>query len=473
MEVNTTYNENEFFGQMEHLYGLIITRKRSVFNVIDNSTGDITSYNKDNFINLLENKGLYVSINGGLFKSYKYTINNINEIIVNSNPATPASDPSVNSPPIVPREEFTVPEIKHNPNIQDTGFTVKSQDNLFFDYSEYNPLNLDEDSLIAREICIQSSKIDKGSRIPTINMGRKSLRIMYGYSNDYITVYGDKKKNIYYLAFRGTKISDIEDLKTDLDLLINGITSLPEGSQSEGSQPVKILNYRIYEGILITVNLIRKVKKCKIIYTGHSLGGIIAFILMKYSKGSEGIKKPWTTKIDGEEKSWIYIKSQKEKIYDIKDKIFKTDFKCITFNTATPSTTNILYESINCSKNKHWWCSETIHHIIIGDEIPANLYKELDKIPNNYIKLYITGSINEKIKRHKIKNFRCKFSDGSVSKPCTGLIPNSKISGGANKRKTRRANKTRCSSKTRRVNKTSRANKKRRANKTRRANKNK
>ena len=443
MEENTTYNENEFFSQMELYYDLIITRKKSKFIVMDYLTGYTNSYNKDKFIELLENKGLIVSINGNFLRNYKYTLEHIhptNEGEGNT-PSPPVTTPSeINYTPNM-TEGFTVPD--------KFGFTVESSDNFTFDYSEYNPLNLDEESVIAREICIQSSKKGKENRIPSINIGDKSFRIMYEYSNDYITVYGcegdddgDKtKKNIYYLAFRGTKLSDIEDLKTDFDLLINGITRLPEeynlpNKNAIPEEPLSVnglsvdtIHYRIYEAIMITVKLILKVENCKIIFTGHSLGGIIAFILMKYSKGCEGTDKPWTTKIDGKEKSWIYIKQHKDKIYHIKEKIFEAarDFKCITFNTATPSTTNILYESVNCSENKHWWCSKTIHHVIIGDKIPENLYKVLDTITNNYIKLYITGSINNKLKRHKIKNFRCKFSDGSLSKPCMGLTADRKI----------------------------------------------
>ena len=57
---------------------------------------------------------------------------------------------------------------------------------------------------------------------------------------------------------------------------------------------------------------------------------------MRYRKGSHGINKPWTTMINGEEKTWIYDMYIKSKIHsnNLKNKIFNTNFECITFNAA-------------------------------------------------------------------------------------------------------------------------------------------
>lgn len=423
MEINKTYNENDFFNLMMIHLNLIITRKRSVFKVVE-SLGNINTYNKNDFTSFLLNKyKLRVNIECGLFKKCKYKITGI---------YSDSLLEEVNSPPVSPLSSIG------NPLEDNIGFTLPSSDFLDnYDYSDSNPLNLDEKSLISREICIQSSKVNINKRVPYINIEDNHYNIKDEYCTNYITVYGDDSKNtaVYYLAFRGTKINDISDIKADYDIFKNGIYNLPKAYAGEkfGDPPHinNVLHKRIYEGIITICKILKKVDNCDIILTGHSLGGIIAFILMRYHRGGDGINKPWTTMINGKEKSWIYDMSIKAIIHsdDFKNKIFNTNFECITFNTAAPSITAKLYDSIKCSQNNEIsedWCNKTKHHIIIGDEIPANLYEVVDKINNDYIKLYITGSINNKLKRHKIKNFRCKFSDGSELKPCMGLTADSK-----------------------------------------------
>ena len=141
-----------------------------------------------------------------------------------------------------------------------------------FDYSESNPLNLDEKSLISREICIQSSKLDINKKGPYIDIGGNRYNIMLKYCSDYITVYRDEGKNkaVYYLAFRGTKISDI-DIKADFDILMNGVYNLPKEYIGEkfGDTPIvdNILHKRIYEGIITICKLLIKENKCEIILT--------------------------------------------------------------------------------------------------------------------------------------------------------------------------------------------------------------